>query len=135
MCQSTSLATAFGRVERAISEVIYPLLIRRSSLLPAQLFTGLADDREMILRSADRSTQRSGGSGYRWAYSGISAQSTVIRPYSCGGSLCSRGATLTPRHFFHGDSVRRWKRMAWNGIARRAIERIPVLRGQCEKPI
>jgi uncharacterized protein (DUF433 family) len=29
-----------------------------------------------------------------------SARLIVIRPYSCGGSLCTRGAILTLRHFF-----------------------------------
>lgn len=37
--ECASLPEAFGRTERAISEVMHPLLVRRSSLLPAQLFT------------------------------------------------------------------------------------------------
>ncbi|KAG4440624.1 hypothetical protein IFR05_003883 [Cadophora sp. M221] len=37
--ECASLLEAFGRTERAISEVMHPLLVRRSSLLPAQLFT------------------------------------------------------------------------------------------------
>ena len=36
--ECTSLSEAFGWAERAISEVMHPLLVRRSSLLPAQLF-------------------------------------------------------------------------------------------------
>ena len=39
-----------------------------------------------------------------------SAGLMVIRPCSCGGSLCIREAALIPRHF-HRKGVSRWKRM------------------------
>lgn len=57
MCQPTSLPEAFGRAERAISEVMHPLLVRRSSLLPAQLFMAspmierLYRDRPIVVHS------------------------------------------------------------------------------------
>lgn len=37
--ECASLPEDFGRAERATSEVMHPLLVRRSSLLPALLFT------------------------------------------------------------------------------------------------
>jgi hypothetical protein len=46
-----------------------------------------------------------------------SAGLTVSGPCSCGGSLCSRGAALTPRHF-HGEGV--GKGEAWHGMGHRA---------------
>jgi hypothetical protein len=60
MCQSTSLSEAFGRAERAISEVMHP---PHRTMIVAPSYSalhGLADDREIILRSADRGAQRSG---------------------------------------------------------------------------
>jgi hypothetical protein len=51
--ECASLPEGFGWAERAIFEVMYSLLVRRSS--PFLLsFHGLADDRAMILRPADR---------------------------------------------------------------------------------
>jgi hypothetical protein len=59
MCPSTSLSKAFRQAERAISEVIHPSY-RTMIVAPSYLaFHGLTDDQEIILKSADRSTQRS----------------------------------------------------------------------------
>ena len=41
-----------------------------------------------------------------------SAGLTVTGPCSCSGSLCTRGAALTPRHFFAERGVRRGE--AWH---------------------
>jgi hypothetical protein len=100
MCPSTSLSEAFGRAERAISEVMHSPH-RTTIVAPScSAFHGLADDREIILRSADRGAQRSGGNGYGWAYSGMRAQDWRCQGLVAAADLSAReGAALTPRHF------------------------------------
>jgi hypothetical protein len=47
-----------------------------------------------------------------------SAGLTVTGPCSCGGSLCTRGAALTPRHFFTARASEGGKPgMAWHSTA------------------
>jgi hypothetical protein len=60
--ECATLPAAFGRTERGI-------------VAPSWSAShGLADDREIILRSADRGHSEVGVNGCGWAYSGITAQ-------------------------------------------------------------
>jgi hypothetical protein len=88
---------------------------------------GLADDREMILRSADRGAQRSGV---------IAADRHILvgEPRIDGNrvlqlqriSLRERGCINAEAFFPYGEGVRGGE--AWHsGRVQRAIERIPVL--------
>ena len=47
--------------DMALSEVMHPLSLTALVTPVCSAFHGVADDREMILRSADRGVQRSGG--------------------------------------------------------------------------
>jgi len=59
--ECASLPETYRCADTAISEVMRPPLLLRSSLPLCSAFHGVADDREIILRSADRGARRSGG--------------------------------------------------------------------------
>ena len=66
-----SLPKALGWPDTVVSTIIWPSLLLQSSLPPWSALRGLADDRGMMLWSADRGMQWSRGDGCGRAYSGM----------------------------------------------------------------